>query len=334
MRRLYGEDVIAAATRAEGWICGNDFRSFARVAPSGCACDAVERSSRAGKCAARAARLPSPSRRLRAGGRRLSSRARRGDNAAGRLLRLLNLHQSSRPLLSAPIEGRWLAACLAIALAISLLGGHGHLIFDKGDCLYFVVFSLPLAYFAARISARLDPAFRRILLASVALLLLPPLYRVGANIYLNDLTQKGSIIPQTIAAFAFATLPLELLSSKQLRLSGLGAMLAAAEPALEIYDSLKNPRFAVSDCNFLTHYCKLTPGEDFPSAYIGRLDHATGWIRRDGEPLREERRQCWPDRPQGGQRYNYLLPENWIRLRNPPTAQHDAALRPDAQAQN
>lgn len=233
---------------------------------------------------------------------------------------------------------RFAIACLALLGYLPVLSylvsdsaqvEHEWLVFKDHfvvDYLYFVVFSLPLVYFATRLSGALDARLRVLLFASFALLLLLPLYRIGVNAVLNDLTQKGSIIPQAIAAFAFAAVLLELFATRQALLAGAGVMLAtvaAAEPALEVYDSLGNPRYAISDCNFLTHYWKLTAREELPSAYVARLDHMPGWIRRDGEPLREENRQCWPDRPRGDKRFNYLLPENRVWLRAaPPSARH------------
>ncbi len=199
---------------------------------------------------------------------------------------------------------------------------HEWLVFKEDfvtDYLIFVTFALPPAFFAAALSARLDPHFRRILLASVALLLLLPFGFIGTNARVNDLSQKGSIIPQAIVAFGFARLLVELPSSRPWLLGGFGAMLAtvaAAEPALEIYDSLINPRYAVSDCNFLTQFWKLEPRQQFPWTYLARLEKSAGWVTpRDAVPIREEQRRCWPDRPQGDARYHPMAPENRLWLR-------------------
>ena len=227
---------------------------------------------------------------------------------------------------------RFLGACVA-ALALApvlfyfVLDGQQAprkwLIFEDGfarDYVYSVVFALVPTYFAVRNRARLDPWFRSTSLLSAAIVFLLPLYKIGV---MNDFAQKGAIVPQAFVAVSFITLMFGFFSGGKLAAGAFAASMtavAAAEPALETFDSFVNPRFAFSNCNLVSTHRKLMPRESFLSTYLARLDRAPEWIRRSGDaPAREESRLCWPDRMAGETRFDYLAPMNRLWLR-PPTA--------------
>lgn len=219
---------------------------------------------------------------------------------------------------------------LAPILAYFLTGAgdtsHRLALFDadfQEDYPIFVLFSLVQAFFVLALWRRVDPAMRAPLVASLLLLLAIPVVRIGL---MSDFVQRASIAPHALLAFAFDALLIDLLpaAGPAFVLGGAIAAIGAVGPALEIWDSLGTPRWAVSDCNMATANRKYTGHATFLPHYFAPIAAMPAWLFRTAdatEPLRLEERLCWPDRVYGETKFNYMKPEHLIWLRKTETAQ-------------
>ena len=229
------------------------------------------------------------------------------------------------------LSPRFLAACVAalgfIPSLVYLRADAGAVpfglqIFEDGyldSYLIFILFALTQIWFVALLWRRVDPWFRVTLAASIALLLIFPVFDLG---FMNDVVQRVSIVARAFLAFGFNALLIELLvaGSVLALMPGVVIMLIGAiTPALEFYDSITTPRFSISDCNLMTVYGKHNH-DKYLSTYLARLDAFPSWLfkpREAQEPLRKQSRLCWPDRVHGEKLFNWLKPENRIWLRKP-----------------
>ncbi len=210
----------------------------------------------------------------------------------------------------------------------------------------FVLFSLPQAVLLAVFWRRVEPWLRAPLFASIALLLVIPAYNVG---FMSDFTQRASIVPHCVVAFAFNALLIELCekafaprrerqeaAEAQPPQAGtlvagavaacLIALIGAATPALELYDTLSTPRWSYSDCNQLTANLRWW-GHSFVSTYLAPAAAFPAWLFPPGaaQPLQVETRTCWPDRIYGERKFNYMLPQYRIWLSGRPAEQARSA---------
>jgi hypothetical protein len=177
-----------------------------------------------------------------------------------------------------------------------------------------VFIQLPQAGVVAAYWRQLDDGSRTLAALAIGLLLLLPMYRLGAN---NDLAMRASILPLALLAFVFSSIVVDL----QWR-DGLGRIVAIAvilglgmvSPAMEIQRALMLGTFAISDCNVLTVWHQTEPDTWFAN-YLARADRIPSWlIRRDdaAPPMTIEDRNCWPQHP-----YHIMpmtvwrVPENW-----------------------
>ncbi len=226
---------------------------------------------------------------------------------------------------------RFALACLCAAgflpILIYLRAGaeavpHRLQAFDAGffdEYLLLVIFGLTQIAVVFLFWKRVEDWFRPVLVISVVLLLLCPLFNLS---YMNDITQKVSLAPRALLAFGYNSLLIECFLSRAWLAFASGALvflIGAISPALELYDTLTTPRFAISDCNLLTVYRKHKHERYLPT-YIAAVGSFPSWLFPDapkGAPLEVETRLCWPDRIYGEKLFNWLKPENRIWLRAP-----------------
>jgi hypothetical protein len=178
----------------------------------------------------------------------------------------------------------------------------------------FILIQLPQAAILASFWRRLDGGSRTITILAVVLLLLIPIYRLGAN---NDFAMRASIMPLALLAFVFGSIVAEL----QWR-DGIGRISAVATivvlgcftPAFEIERALTLHSFAISDCNLLTAWYHLEP-DRWLANYFARSDTMPMWVLphdRAGTPLAIESRPCWPDHPLSDRPITtWGFPERW-----------------------
>jgi hypothetical protein len=235
---------------------------------------------------------------------------------------------------------RFLGACgvlLGFAPVLVYLGidaaavPHEWLIVKNGffdEYSVFISFALPQAVFALIFYQRIDPWFRTTLLASITVLFLIPLYSLG---FMNDLSQRASIVPLALVAFGFNSLLIDFLTARN-AIIGVAAtpiaLLAAVSPALELYDSVTTPPFAPSACNLATVNMTKFAARDLPSTYFAHLDSTPDWLFRDrGDtlaPIRAKSEDCWPGRIYGEKKFNWLKAEHRIWLGAPQEANAQA----------
>ncbi len=168
-----------------------------------------------------------------------------------------------------------------------------------GLYILFVLIQLPQAGVVALYWRRLDDGTRTLAALAIALLLLIPMYRLGAN---NDLAMRASILPLALLAFVFGSIVADLHWRDGVgRIAAIAAILGLGvfTPALEIQRALMLDTFAISDCNVLTVWHQTEPDTWFAN-YLARADHMPSWlIRRDGTapPMTIADRDCWPRHP-------------------------------------
>jgi hypothetical protein len=163
----------------------------------------------------------------------------------------------------------------------------------------FIAVQLPQAAVVALCWRRLEPGLRTLAILSIGMLLIIPMYRLGAH---NDLAMRASIMPLALLAFVFASIV------ARLRLRGGASMVATVAvilalgsftPALEIQRAVTMNAFAISDCNVLTVWHLLEP-DTWLANYFARADRMPTWLLGHGSggpPAVIEDRECWPDHP-------------------------------------
>jgi hypothetical protein len=219
----------------------------------------------------------------------------------------LVLRRDPGKLLTPPL----LIACVAalcflpIVAYLSVDAGsvtHRWLIMQDGFWAFYVVFILiqiPHAVIVASFWRRLDPGSRALSILSIVLLLLIPLYKLGAN---NDFAMRASIMPLALLAFVFGSIVAEMqLRDGIMRVAAVAAIivLGCITPAFEIQRALTLDSFKVSDCNLLTTWKDLE-ADTWIANYLARSDTIPEWLLPHDRPetlLAIENRQCWPDHP-------------------------------------
>jgi hypothetical protein len=163
----------------------------------------------------------------------------------------------------------------------------------------FIAVQIPQAAVVALCWRRLEPALRTLAILSIGMLLIIPMYRLGAH---NDFSMRASIMPLALLAFVFASIV------ARLRLRDGASIVAAVAvilglgsftPALEIQRAVTMRAFAISDCNVLTEWHLLEP-DTWLANYFARADRMPAWLLGDaakGPPAVIEDRECWPDHP-------------------------------------
>lgn len=197
-------------------------------------------------------------------------------------------------------------ALFPVALYLSADGGrveHGvaHLSVEFG--LVYVMF-LTLELGPVLMVLRVWPpvAWARLgrveLAVAVAVLMLVPLYRIGAN----DFVMRASIPALAILALCLAEATWPAAGSPR-RNSVAAAIVAlavgAVTPLFEIGRAFQVPAFSASDCNLLTA-ARFPPNEGPMFHYLARTDliGRRAWVlAMPSETSREDAlRACWPDR--------------------------------------
>jgi hypothetical protein len=178
----------------------------------------------------------------------------------------------------------------------------------------FILIQIPQAAIVASFWRKLDPGSRTLSILSIVLLVLIPIYKLGAN---NDFAMRASIMPLALLAFVFGSIVVEL----RLR-DGIGRVSAAAAvivlgcftPAFEVERALTLHSFAISDCNLLTTWSDLEP-DRWLANYFARSDTMpVGLLSHDRAETRLaiESRPCWPDHPLSDRPITtWGFPERW-----------------------
>jgi hypothetical protein len=163
----------------------------------------------------------------------------------------------------------------------------------------FILVQIPHAAIVSWSWRRLDPGARTLSILSIVILLLIPIYKLGAN---NDFAMRASIMPLALLAFVFGSIVAQLQWHEGI---GRGAtavaiiVLGCITPAFEIQRALMLHSFAISDCNVLTTWHLLEP-DRWLANYLARSDSVPEWVlRRDRAetPMAIENQQCWPGHP-------------------------------------
>lgn len=159
----------------------------------------------------------------------------------------------------------------------------------------FLIVEIPQAGVIACAWDKVAPADRRLLILSIAVLVLIPLYGVGEA---NDTVMRASIAPLFILAFSFARVA--VLTPRDngpfATIIGVMTLLTFATPMIVLKEALQTP-YAISDCNLLTTARKTAP-QTLATNYFARSGKIPSWLMTlGGAPLTVEDRKCWPDHP-------------------------------------
>jgi hypothetical protein len=163
----------------------------------------------------------------------------------------------------------------------------------------FVAVQLPQAAVVALCWRRLEPGLRTLAVLSIGMLLIIPMYRLGAH---NDFSMRASIMPLALLAFVFASIVARLRLRDGANVVAAVAVilgLGSFTPALEIQRAVMMSKFAISDCNVLTEWHLLEP-DTWLANYLARADRMPTWLLGHGSggpPAAIEDRECWPDHP-------------------------------------
>lgn len=162
-----------------------------------------------------------------------------------------------------------------------------------------LVFSLPqlwLLYWARdAVPHWLTPTLWTI----AVILVLFPLYRIGAGPGDNDMAMRGMLTPMFLLGFIFAQTAPVLVEASDRRAFVTTAivLLSAVTGMMEIRRAVSDPPYAINDCNLLTATDKINPGHS-ASNYLAHVEKAPGWlVDTSGKRLEIEQRVCWPDFP-------------------------------------
>jgi hypothetical protein len=163
----------------------------------------------------------------------------------------------------------------------------------------FIAIQIPQAAVVALCWRRLEPDLRTLAILSIGMLLIIPMYRLGAH---NDFSMRASIVPLALLAFVFASIVARLrLRDGASIVAAVAVILALGSftPALEIQRAVTMRAFAISDCNVLTEWRLLEP-DTWLANYFARADRMPAWLLgrgSGGPPAVIEDRECWPDHP-------------------------------------
>lgn len=159
-----------------------------------------------------------------------------------------------------------------------------------------LVFSLPqvwlLAFSRDAIPQWLKPTFALV----GAVLILFPLYRIGATADDNDMAMRGMLVPMFLLGFIFAERAPLLVEGRRPRalLTTAIIFVSAITGLMEIRRALSDPTYEINDCNLLTATDKINKGFPAPN-YLAHVEQAPGWLlSAEGRRLEIEKRQCWP----------------------------------------
>ncbi len=159
--------------------------------------------------------------------------------------------------------------------------------------LQFLVLEIPHVFVVREAWRDLDGRIKGLVLVAIVMLVGLPLMRLGAA---NDLVMRASIPALTILAFAFA----QALLTAWPRRRGLCVVafaiivVGAVTPAMEVARALVVPRFAISDCGFVSAWKTLLPEAEV-SNYLARAGAMPGWLVPPTPAMTEHARACWPD---------------------------------------
>ena len=160
----------------------------------------------------------------------------------------------------------------------------------------FLAVEIPHALILAAAWSKVEVCDRRPLLVALLVLALLPMFEFGQG---NDLAMRASITPLFLLAFAFARLVAASLPLRRnWQSAGIATIvtLAIPTPGLEIARAF-TPTFAISDCNFLTSWRKVSPKTNSAN-YLAKPDQIPDWLVAPvGPVLSLEDRRCWPDHP-------------------------------------
>lgn len=163
----------------------------------------------------------------------------------------------------------------------------------------FLIIEIPHLAVIRPLWSRLDPTLKGLLVVSILVLLVLPTMRLGLS---NDLVMRASIPALMLLAYAFA----EALSIARdghpnlLRAGIVLALIGAVTPAQELTRALIFPRYAISACNILTVWKKLSIDQPRLDNYLARDSLLPGWLMASGQgaPLANRpETTCWPDLP-------------------------------------
>ncbi len=162
-----------------------------------------------------------------------------------------------------------------------------------------LIFALPQMWLLLSARDATPQWLRPIFYASSAILVLFPLYRIGANDDNNDMTMRGMLTPMFLLGFIFVDVAPALVRGRQPRAGLTVAILSisALTGLMEISRAVSAPAYAINDCNFVTVMSKIVPGIA-PTNYLARVESAPEWLAAtQRRRLEIERRQCWPGFP-------------------------------------
>lgn len=164
-----------------------------------------------------------------------------------------------------------------------------------------MVFALPQAWILLTETKLIAPWLKTGLYLSIALMVVMPFYRLGANAEANDMLMRCAIAPMFILAFAFCEAAPKLVDEKSARaiVTTLIIILSAMTGLSEIRRAVSDPAYAINDCNLVTAVSMELPG--FPASnYLARTDRTPAWLLGGaGRRLVIEKRECWPGYPLG-----------------------------------
>ncbi len=189
-----------------------------------------------------------------------------------------------------------------MAIYLSLDSGsitHEWLIGKSGFWAWYLallIFSIPQAWLV--LGAWRDvPRWQRPAVAlAIALLMLAPFYRIGANEEYNDMAMRCTIVPLFVLGFAFCRVAPQFIAARGMLafVCALVVTLSAVTGLLEIRRAIADPAYAINDCNLLTSTAKIYPGF-MPTNYLAVMTAIPDWLLgRNGPRLEAERRVCWP----------------------------------------
>jgi hypothetical protein len=180
--------------------------------------------------------------------------------------------------------------------------GHGSL-FHNADFwptyFLFLLVELPQAFFIVAFWRRLRPEWKPLLVISVVMLALLPLYSFGPG---NDLTMRGATAPLFLVAFVFAAVFLELKPEQRFaRFLGIVIIVIGAAKAFIAFGiAVLEAKWTASACNLVTASYQLNPAS-LPTNYINLTSRAPGWlVAAPGADAVFETMGgdwCWPDHP-------------------------------------
>lgn len=205
-----------------------------------------------------------------------------------------------------PWLGVAVGACF-LPVAIFLVGGagdigHGSLLGIPGFWgiyFLFLLVELPHVIFLATLWPQVRAELKPLLIISVGMLVVLPLYSFGPG---NDLTMRGGIAAQFLVAFIFIATLLTLRPEQKLaRALGVAiVVIGAAKGFVALNIAVFERSFTISDCNLVTASAQLK-SRGLPTNYINPISAAPAWLVR--QPSTNETFEtgganwCWPDHP-------------------------------------